>query len=214
MSRPMSCGQTCSWCGTALLVALILLPGGCGRREKVESPRPSPPAPIAETAPAAVGKPAIADAQPAESQELGLWAKTDVYDLRLESVGRCDASTPGRATAPEGGTRLLALKVKVRSKTKSLFVGPRDATLHESSGLLFQPLTESKLAGCRPTFKATAVRIGAEVGGTVVFEVPAQTGKLTFQFSPTRWGGSTPVRVPLPAAPLAKGGLKSTRVRS
>jgi hypothetical protein len=117
------------------------------------------------------------------------WNQTDVYDLRLEGVARCTSKT---------GVK-IGVKVKVRSKTKSLFVAPRDATLYDG-GVLFKAITDdTKLAGCRPVFKPTSLRNRAETSGYLVFEVPAKTGKLVFEFSPTRWGGSTPVRTELPA---------------
>lgn len=127
--------------------------------------------------------PANGEAQPAG------WVVGDVYDLKVGAVFRC--SSPGRP-----GT-LLGVELRVRSRTKTLFVAPRDVSLRDG-GVLFPALRELEVPGCGPVLKPTQLRRGAETGGIVVFEVPARTGKLMLEYGPTRWGGAARLSVALP----------------
>src|SRR5688500_11478464 len=120
----------------------------------------------------------------------GGWVQGDVYDLKVEGVVRC--SSPGRA-----GT-YLGVELRVRSRTRALFVAPRDASLRDG-GVLYPAAREADLPGCRPALRPTQLRRAGEIAGYVVFEVPARTGKLTLEYAPTRWGGATRLTVALPA---------------
>jgi hypothetical protein len=146
---------------------------GCQKRVK-EEPRPV-------TVAARPVSPAASAEPPAPAKEAGVWVESDAYDLKLVSVTRC------------AGDR-LGLKVRIRSKVKSLFVGPRDATLLDG-GVRYEALRTADHEGCRPTLATAPIRYEKETEGYVVFEVARELKQPVLEYTPTRWGGAGSVRV-------------------
>jgi len=124
-------------------------------------------------------RPATSDSPP------GGWVQGDVYDLKVKAVVRCSSTH-------------LGLELGVRSRTKVLFVAPRDARLRDGAGVLYPAVSAPEPPGCRPTLRPTQLRRAAQIGGFVIFEVPAGTGELTLEYAPTRWGGAARISVVLP----------------
>lgn len=202
--------SACSWGMGTTLLALVTVTGGCRARVLQEHAQKAPAAATPAPAPSVKAPEAVdvATTPPpeVESIDIGVWAKTDVYDVRLEAQSPCVPASAAK-------TRYLGLKIKVRSKTKSLFVAPRDATLQDG-GYLFPALPDPKVPGCKPLLRPTYVRNQSEVTGFVVFELPERTGKLTLAFSPTRWGGASTVRVAVPEAGKAAPDKEQRRSRA
>jgi hypothetical protein len=157
----------------ALCIAFaLLLAAGCQKRVK-EQPRPlavsvkpvSPPAPPAPAPPL---------------KDSGVWVEADAYDLKLVESKRCAGK--------------LGLRVRVRSKVKALFIGPRDASLHDGEQR-YEALRTQGLEGCKPGLPSGYVQRGKEIEGYVMFELGHEPKKPILEFSPTRWGGVGAVRV-------------------
>ncbi len=155
------------------LLLLALLASGCQKRVQEQSPAPLAAAvrPIAPPAP---------PPPPAPAKDSGVWVESDSYDFKLISSARCAGK--------------LALRVRVRSKVKALFIGPRDATLFDGNQR-YEALRTADQAGCQPALPTGHLQRDKESEGYLVFDIAHSAQKPILEFAPTRWGGAGAVRV-------------------
>jgi hypothetical protein len=151
---------------------------------------------------------------PAFQIALGLWlaaapaakppdqkAESHRYDVQLDQAVRCQP-----AAASANGDRIwVGFAVRVRSKTKGLFVTARDFSL-EKQGIVLQPrhVNPPLLEGCLPLLRGKPMDANTEPNqGFVLFEVPARFRNddvpMTLAYQPTRWGGAARVELSVPS---------------
>jgi hypothetical protein len=133
-----------------------------------------------------VSPPASAE-PPSPPREAGVWVESDAYDLKLVTTARCES---GR----------LGLQVRLRSKAKSFFSGPRDAVLYDGEHR-YEALRAPDDEGCKPALAPATLRRGKESEGFLVFDVARGAEEPVLEFAPTRWGGAGSVRVAVAEAP-------------
>ncbi|MES1164442.1 MAG: hypothetical protein ABUR63_01690 [Verrucomicrobiota bacterium] len=133
---------------------------------------------------------------------VGSWLEGNIYKLKVESMRWCGA---GKRVPEPSATAVMHLGVRVviTAKIDQLFVTARDVTL-ESEGVIFQgKVLGTPPAGCGPLLPQRQLRAGQNVGGVVVFELPADFKAdprgPALAFQPTRWGGAKRTELRLPA---------------
>jgi hypothetical protein len=143
----------------------------------------------------------------------GDWSENKQYKFRLARVASCGdpAATLGPAqptAASTGGafkrdTTWVGALLSLQSKEKSLFVSPRDLELRRGGVILTaRHINQPLLAGCTPLLPAKQLRVGDDVSGFALFEVPKSFRTTTedpivLSYKPTRWGGARRVEVPI-----------------
>ena len=123
------------------------------------------------------------------------------YDMQLDRAVRCQPAT-GSTT---GDRVWVGFAVRVRSKTKALFVTARDFSL-EKQGIVLQPrhVNPPLLEGCLPLLRQKQLDANTEPNqGFVLFEVPARFRNddvpMTLAYQPTRCGGAARAELSVPS---------------
>jgi hypothetical protein len=113
---------------------------------------------------------------------------------------------------------VIGALVEITAKGR-LSISPRDVQL-ASGGIIFYGSIDDKrrLPGCTPLLKRSMIQNDEVAKGYVLFDVPLpEPPSLELTYRPTRWGGSTPVRVELEAcvtcAPKAPAGARTSSRR-
>ena len=143
----------------------------------------------------------------------GDWTENKQYKFRLERVASCGspAATLGPAqptaastsSAFKGETTWVGALFSVQAKDKSVFVSPRDLELRRGGVILnARHINQPLLPGCKPLLPAKQLRVGEDVSGFALFEVPKSFRTTTddpivLSYKPTRWGGARRVEVPI-----------------
>ena len=84
-----------------------------------------------------------------------------------------------------------------------MFVSARDLELRRGGVILnARYINQPLLPGCKPLLPAKQLRIGEDVSGFALFEVPKSFRTTTddpivLSYKPTRWGGARRVEVPI-----------------
>ena len=145
---------------------------------------------------------------------LGLWlaassgakppeqkAESQRYDVQLDRAVRCQPA----AGSANGDRIWVGFAVRVRSRTKGLFVTARDFSL-EKQGIVLQPrhVNPPLLDGCLPLLRQKQLDANSDPNqGFVLFEVPARFRNdavpITLAYQPTRWGGAARVELSVPS---------------
>ena len=80
---------------------------------------------------------------------------------------------PRRTSAFKGETTWVGALFSVQAKDKSVFVSPRDLELRRGGVILnARHINQPLLPGCKPLLPAKQLRIGEDVSGFALFEVP------------------------------------------
>lgn len=143
----------------------------------------------------------------------GDWTENKQYKFRLERIASCGSAAPtlgpSQPTAPsatsafKGETTWVGALFSVQAKDKAVFVSPRDLELRRGGVILnAKYINQPLLAGCKPLLPAKQLRIGEDVSGFALFEVPKSFRATTddpivLSYKPTRWGGARRVEVPI-----------------
>jgi len=142
----------------------------------------------------------------------GDWTENKQYKFRLERVASCGAPSatlgPAQPTAApigafRGETTWVGALFSVQAKDKSVFVSPRDVELRRGGVVLSaRHINQPLLPGCKPLLAPQQLKVGENVSGFALFEVPkgfriTTDDPIVLSYKPTRWGGARRVDVPL-----------------
>jgi hypothetical protein len=143
----------------------------------------------------------------------GNWTESKQYKFRLERIASCGApaatlgpAQPAAARASttfKGETSWVGALFTVQAKDKSVFVSARDLELRRGGVILnARHINQPLLPGCKPLLPAKQLRVGEDVSGFALFEVPRSFRTTTddpivLSYKPTRWGGARRVEVPI-----------------
>jgi hypothetical protein len=200
-----------------LPVLLVTALASCERGEApatapAPTPKPAPP-PLPPVAP-----PAATDSGPAGSAPANTivgpreWTENKQYKFRFERIAPCGAPAatvgPAQPTATavstfKGETTWVGALFSVQAKDDSVFVSPRDLELHRGGVILnARHINQPLLPGCKPLLPAKQLRVGEDLSGFALFEVPKSFRTTTedpivLSYRPTRWGGGRRVEVPI-----------------
>lgn len=128
-------------------------------------------------------------------------AEGNRFQLQLVQLARCQP--PAGPADPHRSW--VGVSVEVRSKTRGLFVTPRDFSL-EKQGIVLAPrhINPPLLQRCLPLLRPKQIDAGQEpLRGFVLFEVPTRLRQddkpLTLAYRPTIWGGAQRLEITIPA---------------
>ena len=142
----------------------------------------------------------------------GDWTENKQYKFRLERVASCGAPSatlgPAQPTAApisafRGETTWVGALFSVEAKDKSVFVSPRDMELRRGGVILnARHINQPLLPGCKPLLAPKQLKVGENVSGFALFEVPKSfrittDDPIVLSYKPTRWGGARRVDVPI-----------------
>ena len=142
----------------------------------------------------------------------GDWTENKQYKFRLERVAACGAPSatlgPAQPTAApisafRGETTWVGALFTVEAKDKAVFVSPRDMELRRGGVILnARHINQPLLPGCKPLLAPKPLKVGENISGFALFEVPRSFRTTTddpivLSYKPTRWGGARRVDVPI-----------------
>lgn len=142
----------------------------------------------------------------------GDWTENKQYKFRLDGLAACGAPSatlgPAQPTAApirsfRGETTWVGARFSVEAKDKAVFVSPRDMELRRGGVILTaRHINQPLLPGCKPLLAPKQLKVGENVSGFALFEVPKSfriktDDPIVLSYKPTRWGGARRVDVPI-----------------